>query len=133
MKSTGLPLSCVANIHDTVPSLPLLSTKIQPHIIRISTALEYSSFYLQSCPTLWTEARQAPLSLGFFQQERCSELPCPAPGYIPDPGIKPMSLKTLALADGFFTTSTSWEAQVLHFAIAQSMDVLSSLVFKIWL
>ena len=32
------------------------------------------------CVTLWTVARQAPLSLGFSRQEHWSELPCPPPG-----------------------------------------------------
>ena len=32
------------------------------------------------------------------------------PGDLPDPGIKPASLLSLALAGGFFTTSTIWEA-----------------------
>ena len=44
------------------------------------------------CPTLgipWTVACQAPLSMGFFQQEYWSGLPFPSPGDLPDPGIKP--------------------------------------------
>ena len=32
-------------------------------------------------------------------------------GDLPDPGIKPASLMSPALAGGFFTTSTTWEAQ----------------------
>ena len=40
----------------------------------------------------WTAARQAPLSVGFSRQEYCSGLPCPPPGGLPDPGIKPESL-----------------------------------------
>ena len=31
-------------------------------------------------------------------------------GYLPDPGIKPMSLASPALAGGFFTTIATWEA-----------------------
>ena len=31
-------------------------------------------------------------------------------GYLPDPGIQPISLMFSALADEFFTTSTTWEA-----------------------
>ena len=49
---------------------------------------------LQSCPTLrdpWTIAHQAPLSMGFSRQEYCSELPCPPPGDLPDPGTEPVS------------------------------------------
>ena len=40
-------------------------------------------------------------------------MPCPPPGALPDPGIQPESLMSPALAGGFFTTSTSWEALVL--------------------
>ena len=53
--------------------------------------------------TLWTVAHQAPLSMGFSRQEYWNELPCPPPGDLPNPGIKPESLKSPALAGGFFT------------------------------
>ena len=33
-----------------------------------------------------------------------------SPGDLPDPGIKPMSCLSPALARGFFTTSATWEA-----------------------
>ena len=59
-----------------------------------------------------TVARQAPLSIEFPRQEYWSGLPCPLPGDVPDPGIEPMSLMSPALAGGFYTTSTTWEAQV---------------------
>ena len=36
----------------------------------------------------------------------------PTPGDLPDPGIEPVSLESPALAGGFFTTSTTWEAPV---------------------
>ena len=55
-------------------------------------------------PTLvtpWTVAHQAPLSMGFSRQEYWSGLPCPSPGDIPNPGIKP-GFPTLA--GGFFTS-----------------------------
>ena len=41
--------------------------------------------------TLWTVACQAPLSIGFSRQEHWSGLPCPPPGDLPEPGIKPKS------------------------------------------
>ena len=41
--------------------------------------------------TLWTVACQAPLSIEFSRQEHWSGLPCPLPGDLPDPGIKPAS------------------------------------------
>ena len=47
--------------------------------------------------------------MGFSRQEYWSGLPCPSPGDLPHPGIEPESLVTPALADGFFTTSATWE------------------------
>ena len=41
--------------------------------------------------TLWTLARQAILSMGFFRQEYLNGLPFPPPGDLPDPRIKPVS------------------------------------------
>ena len=49
--------------------------------------------------------------MGFSRQDYWSGLLCPPPGDLPDPGMDPMSLMSLALAGGFFTTSTTWEAQ----------------------
>ena len=43
------------------------------------------------CATPWTEARQAPLSIGFSRQEYWSGLPFPSPGDLPHPGIEPRS------------------------------------------
>ena len=37
----------------------------------------------------------------------------PLPGDLPNAGIEPMSLISPALAGGFFTASTTWEAHVL--------------------
>ena len=59
--------------------------------------------------TLWTVARRVPLYTEFSRQEYWSELPCPLPGDLQDPGIKPMSLMSPALAGSFFTTIATWE------------------------
>ena len=59
--------------------------------------------------TLWTVARQAPLSMGFSRHEDWSGLPCPSPGDLPDPGIKLASLGFPALADGIFTIVSPWK------------------------
>jgi len=48
--------------------------------------------------------------MSFSRQEYWSELPCPPPGNLSDPGIEPMSLRSPVLAVGFFTTSATWEA-----------------------
>ena len=60
--------------------------------------------------TPWTVAPQTPLSMGFPRQEIWSELPFPAPKTLPDPGIKPVSLVSPALAGRFFSTSANWKA-----------------------
>ena len=60
--------------------------------------------------TLWTVACQAPLSMVFSRQEHWSGLPCPPPGDLPDPGIEPVSLMSLALTGGLCTTGTTWDA-----------------------
>ena len=64
---------------------------------------------LQSCPTLspWTIGGQASLSVDFSKQEYWSGLPCHSAGNLPNPGIKPMSFMSPALAGGFLTTSTT--------------------------
>ena len=65
---------------------------------------------VQLSVTLWTVAHQVPLPMGFSRQEYWSGLPCPPPGDLPEPGIKPTSLTSPALASGFFITSASWKA-----------------------
>ena len=45
---------------------------------------------VQLFATLWTVARQAPLSMGFSGPEHWSGLPCPPPGDLPDPETEPM-------------------------------------------
>ena len=49
------------------------------------------SVMFNSFATSWSIAHQAPLCMGFFQQEHWSGLPCPPPEDLPDPGIEPIS------------------------------------------
>ena len=58
---------------------------------------------IQLFTTLWTVARQAPLSMGFSRQEDWKGLPCSPPGDLPDPGIECASLVSPKLAGRFFT------------------------------
>ena len=61
----------------------------------------------------------------FSWQEYWSELPCPPPGDLPDAGIKPVSLKSPALAGRLFTTSATGEALDQHqdqFSLGQSLS-----------
>ena len=65
---------------------------------------------VQLCVTLWTVARQAPLSMEFPRQEYWTGFPWLFTENLPNPGIKLTSLTSPALAAGFFTYSTTWEA-----------------------
>ena len=44
--------------------------------------------HVQLFATPWNVVHQLPLSMGFSKQEYWSELACPSPGDIPNPGIK---------------------------------------------
>ena len=59
---------------------------------------------MSNSATPWTVACQAPLSMGFSRQEYWSSLPVHPPEGFPDPGIKPESLASLALAGKFLIT-----------------------------
>ena len=50
----------------------------------------------------------------FSRQEYWNGLTCPLPGDLPNPGIKPVSLTSPALASRFFTIGATWEAHVSH-------------------
>ena len=58
------------------------------------------------------DCRPAGSSVHGILQEYWSELPCPPPGDLPDPGIEPESLTSLALGGRVFTMSAPWEALV---------------------
>ena len=67
---------------------------------------------LPLCLTLYDPMDCSPpatLSMGFSRWEYWSALPCPPPGDLPNPGIKPASLMSPALGGGFFTISATWE------------------------
>ena len=48
----------------------------------------------------------------FSRQEYWDEVPFSSPRDLPDPGTELVSFGSPALAGGFFTTSTTWEAPV---------------------
>ena len=95
-----------------LPQFPVLATKkrekwtLELKITRVLSCFNS----VQPFVTLWTVARQAPLSMRFSRQEYWSGLPFPTPGDLPNSGIKCASLISPALADRFFTTSPIWEA-----------------------
>ena len=57
-------------------------------------------------------------------------LPCFPPRDLPDPGIEPGSL---SLADGFLTTSTTWEAHLLIWwsLVSHALGILSWICFQL--
>ena len=87
---------------------------------------------LQFCSTLCNPmdvALQALLSMGFSRQEYQSGLSSPSPGDLPDPGIKPAFLASLALAGGFFTTEPPGKpwARAAAAAAAKSLQLCLTL------
>ena len=58
------------------------------------------------------------MSMEFSRQEYWSGLPCPPLEGLPNPEIQLASLLSPALAGGFFTTSTTWEALDLNISDA---------------
>ena len=65
--------------------------KISDHVLMLNS---FSRFRLFA--TLWTVARQAPLSMGFSWQEYWSGLPCPSTGDLHHTGIEPGSPESSA-------------------------------------
>ena len=64
----------------------------------------------QWCLTLCKPMDCSPPSFsvhGILQVRIPSRSPCPPPGDLPNPGIKPTYLTSLALAGGFFTTNAT--------------------------
>ena len=72
------------------------------YILHIYTHKHYCCCCLvaKSCLTSAAIVHQAPLSMEFPRQEYWSRLPFPSPGDLPDPGIEPMSLASLAFCIG---------------------------------
>ena len=81
---------------------------------------------VQHFATLWTVARQAPLSMGFPRQEHWSGLPFPPPGDLLKPEIDPGTPASPALAGRFFTTEPSGKPTYLvHWLKMQSTTAAS--------
>ena len=77
-----------------------------PERILLSTCgMVVCSVMSSSSGPLGLVAHQAPLSMGFSRQEYWSGLSFSSSWNLPDPGIKPTSPVSPALADRFFTTA----------------------------
>ena len=73
-------------------------------IVKKNTCVLSHSVMSNSFVTPRTVGRQTPLCMGFPRQEHWGGLPFQAPCDLPNPGIKPASPVTPALAGRFFTT-----------------------------
>ena len=60
---------------------------------------------VQHFEILWTVALQVPLSMGLSRQEYWFGLPCPPPGDLPNPEIKPTSPVAPALQEDSLSLS----------------------------
>ena len=69
-------------------------SRVQLFVTKLTTALHEDRLL---CP-------------GVLQARRLEWVPCTPPGNLPIPAIRPVSLKSHALAGRFFTTQVTWEA-----------------------
>ena len=101
-----------------------LTTEAQGLSVRADLLTCFSRVWLFA--TLRTVACQAPLSTGTLQARiYWSGLPFPPSEDLPDPGTEPSSLLSPALAGGFFTTTSTWEAP--------GLSVLMTKLFSLYL
>ena len=87
---------------------------------------------MSSSATPWTVAHQAPVSMGFSRQEYWSGLPCSPPGELPNPGLQPESLTSLALAGGLFITNATWEAQKVMKGMGKKEKIKQQSLVRRW-
>ena len=74
-------------------------------------------FVTQLCPTLGDSmdcSPQAPLSMGIFQARILEWIAMLPPGALPNLGIEPTYLMPPAPTSRFFTTSVTWQAQMVR-------------------
>ena len=69
--------------------------------------------------------------MGFSRQEYWSALPFPIPRDLPDPRIERASLMSPALAGGFLTSSTTWEALSDMLVCVISFNLLNGLLYDV--
>ena len=93
-----------------LPVFNLSNPKLQLSLGYVSVLSFFSGVRL--IVTLWLQ----PASLlfhGIIPGQMLKWVACPPLGDLPNPGIEPVSLMSLALAGGFFTTISTWEAHHL--------------------
>ena len=63
--------------------------------------------------------------MGFSRQEHWSQLPCPPPEDLSNPGSETASLTSPALAGGFFTTGATWKPLYLYMCVHIHKEIIS--------
>ena len=122
IKLRALRASCIPKRQDSKVTL-VQRIKIYPQGMSPSLSLLFNHHVVSnSFATPQTIAHQVPLSMRFSRQEYWSRLPFPSPEDLPNPRMEPASP---ALAGGFFTTSTIWEAHPFHYGISDFSEILS--------
>ena len=101
-----------ANLHNSVILIRESLSGNYLHLPIFMLCSSHNPFWWIILSLVYITTHHAPLPMEFSRQEYWSEVPFPTPGDLPNPGIKPASLKSPALAGGFFTASTTWEAQL---------------------
>ena len=84
--------------------------------------------YVRLFGTPQTVAHQAPLSMGFPRQEYWSRLPCPSPGDLPNPGIKPASFASPALTQILYHWAI-WEVLPVRYTYSLLCPVNTAVSF----
>ena len=82
---------------------------------------------VQPFVTQWTLVYRPPPSMTFSRQQYWSGLSFPPPGYLPHPWMETPPLMSLALAGRFFTSSTTWEAEVT--LVTREMQIKSTMKY----
>ena len=113
MSGLPLPSQWVANTGNSGLQLKIQSLDVCVRVcVRVHAHMHLLS-HVQLFEAPWTVAYQAPVPMEFSRKDYWSGLPFLTPGDLPDPWIRPASLVSPALAGGFFTPSTTWEAPFL--------------------
>ena len=93
-------------VSDALKSHPYSYIRVRGPTFTLEQAGVLSHFScVQPFVAPWAVAHQALLFMEFSRQDFWSGLPCPQPGDFPNPGVKPASLMSPALAGRYFTTS----------------------------
>ena len=90
--------------------------------------------------TPWTVACQVPLSMEFPRQEYWSGLPCPPPGDLPNPGIRPRDWTQVScigrrILYHWTTRKAHWELLAVCIqkdSVSEDEHSTQTSVFKIW-